>query len=84
MEDHGYYQPSVCRKRYPRALGVLRICYPDIGFVGDKSKVVYNYVIGVLGSGVMGAKLRTIPIAWILNCGTFRLSRIRLKNQTKK
>ena len=66
-EDYGYYQPSAGRKRYTRAPGVLRICYPDIAFVGDQAVVVYDYGEGVLGPGVVGTKLRTFPIAWLYN-----------------
>jgi len=62
-EDYGYYQPSDT-DHYPRAPGVLRICYPNVLFVGDEAIVVYDYGDGILGKGTHGIKLRVIPVEW--------------------
>lgn len=62
-DDYGYYQP-INRKRYLRAPGVLRICYPNVVFTDNEAVVVYDYGNGTLGEGVQGTKLRTVPIAW--------------------
>jgi hypothetical protein len=62
-EDPGYYQPANLR-RYHRAPGVLRICYPNVVFAGDEAVVTYDYGVGTLGENVHGVKLRTIPTAW--------------------
>ncbi len=63
-EDYGYYQPAN-RERYHRAPGVMRICYPDVRFVGDEAVIVYDYGAGTLGEGVLGIKLRAVPISWL-------------------
>lgn len=63
-EDYGYYQPGDI-ERYVRAPGVLRICYPDVRFVGSEAIIVYDYGSGTLGDGVMGIKLRAVPITWL-------------------
>ena len=63
-EDNGlYFQPSN-KERYPRAPGVLRICYPDVLFVGEEAIVVYDYGYGTLGNNTSSTKLRIIPVEW--------------------
>jgi hypothetical protein len=62
-EDDGYYQP-VNVKRYHRAPGVVRVCYPNVVFVDDEAIVTYDYGLGTLGEGVHGVKLRAIPVTW--------------------
>jgi len=49
---------------YPRAPGVLRICYPDVLFAEDDAVVVYDYALGTLGKGMWAIKLRIIPVEW--------------------
>ena len=61
-EDYGYYQPANT-KRYHRAPGVLRICYPDATILGDEAIIVYDWGAGVLGDK-LGTKLRAVPISW--------------------
>jgi len=60
-EDYGYYQPSNT-KRYHRSPGVLRICYPDVIFVGDEALICYDYGSGILTDQCHGIKLRAIPV----------------------
>ena len=79
-EDPGYYQP-VNTKRYNRAPGVVRICYPCVVFSGGEAVVVYDYGLGTLNEareadaaearavqveGRYGIKCRTIPVGWFL------------------
>ena len=63
-EDYWYYQPSNT-DRYIRAPGVLRICYPDVQFVGDEAVIVYDYGWGTYGRSMTGTKLRTIPLDFL-------------------
>ena len=63
-ESYGYYQPSADLKRYRRSPGVLRICYPDVAFVGDEAIIVYDHGFGILGDEKSGTKLRAIPVGW--------------------
>ena len=63
-EVYGYHQPSDT-DRYHRAPGVLRICYPDITFIGDEALIVYDYGYGTLGNRVSGMKLRVIPVDYL-------------------
>jgi len=63
-EDYGYYQPSNTQ-RYHRSPGVLRICYPDVTFVGDEALICYDYGAGVLGDNCHGTKLRAIPVDYL-------------------
>ena len=60
-DTRGLFQPGDV-KRYHRAPGVLRICYPDVTFVGDEAIICYDYGAGVLGDNCHGIKLRAIPI----------------------
>lgn len=60
-EDYWYYQPSNT-ERYHRAPGPLRVCYPDVRFVGDEAVFVYDYGWGVYGPSMTGTKVRTIPL----------------------
>jgi len=62
-EPVGHCQPGDT-EAYPRAPGVLRICYPDVLFTGDEAVVVYDYGVGTLGSKTYGIKLRIIPVEW--------------------
>jgi len=64
-ESYGYYPPSPGHERYHRTRGVLRICYPDVAFVGDEAVIVYDYGFGSLGKR-LGTKLRAVPVAWLL------------------
>ena len=43
----------------------MRICYPDVRFVGDEAVMVYDCGDGRLGEGVLGSKLRAVPILWL-------------------
>ncbi len=63
-EDYWYYQPSNT-ERYHRAPGVLRICYPDVQFVGDEAVIVYDYGWGTYGPSTTGTKLRSIPLDYL-------------------
>lgn len=63
-EAYSYHQPSDT-DRYHRAPGVLRICYPDVLFVGDEAVIVYDYGFGTLGKGHSGVKLRVIPVDYL-------------------
>ncbi len=65
FEDGYAYQPPSDLKRYHRAPGVLRICYPSVAFVGDEVAIAYDYGFGVLGKR-SGTKLRVIPASWFL------------------
>ena len=62
-EDPGHYQPGNT-KRYHRAPGVLRVCYPDVAFVGSEAIIVYDYGAGTLGDSTGGIKLRAVPVDW--------------------
>ena len=62
-EPVGQCQPGDT-ERYPRAPGVLRICYPDVLFADNEAVVVYDYGLGTLGKGTFGIKLRVIPVQW--------------------
>lgn len=76
-EEPGYYQP-LNTKRYHRAPGVVRICYPSVVFSGEEAVVTYDYGLGTLNDekemdaearavqieGRYGTKCRTIPIDW--------------------
>ena len=64
FESYGYHQPGDT-KRYYRAPGVLRICYPDALFVEEEAIIVYDWGYGTLGDK-LGSKLRVVPITWIL------------------
>ena len=79
-EDAGYYQP-LNTKRYHRAPGVVRICYPCVVFSRDEAVVTYDYGLGTLNDeeetdtaearavpvvGRYGIKCRTVPITWFL------------------
>ena len=48
-EGYGYRQPSDL-SRYPRAPGVLRICYPNVLFRDDEAIIIYDYGYGTLSS----------------------------------
>jgi len=63
-ESYGYYQPQPGLQRYHRAPGILRICYPTIAFVGNEVAIAYDIGCGVLGDGVLGCRLRIIPVEW--------------------
>ena len=63
-EDYFYYQPSNT-DRYHRAPGVLRVCYPDVQFVGDEAVIVYDYGWGVCGVSTTGTKVRTVPLDYL-------------------
>ena len=63
-EAYGYHQPADT-ERYHRAPGVLRICYPDVAFVGDEAVIVYDYGYGTLGYRYSGVKLRVIPVDYL-------------------
>jgi len=63
-EDYWYYQPSNT-DRYHRAPGVLRICYPDVQFVGNEAVIVYDYGWGTCGPSMTGTKLRNIPLDYL-------------------
>lgn len=63
-DDHGYHQPGNT-KRYHRTPGALRICYPDVIFVGDEAIICYDYGAGILGDGCHGTKLRAIPLDYL-------------------
>ena len=65
FEAYGYRQPQPGLARYHRAPGILRICYPTVAFVGDEALIAYDIGEGVLGNGVHGARLRTIPVSWL-------------------
>ena len=62
-ENYGYFQPFDT-ERYHRAPGVIRICYPDVTFIGDEAIIVYDYGNGILGEGVSSTKLRALPTSW--------------------
>jgi Neuraminidase (sialidase) len=62
-DSYGYFQPQNA-ERYFRAPGVLRICYPDVAFVGDEAIIVYDYGSGMFAEGVHSTKLRAIPLNW--------------------
>jgi hypothetical protein len=64
-ESYGYYQPSPGLRRYHRAPGILRICYPTIAFTGNEVAIAYD-----IGGGVLkgtGCRLRVIPVEWFTN-----------------
>jgi len=63
-DERGYYQPGNT-ERYHRAPGALRICYPDVTFVGDEAIICYDYGAGNLGVHCHGIKLRAIPIDYL-------------------
>ncbi len=56
-----YNQPQD-HERYPHAPGVLRICYPNVAFMGDEALIVYDYGMGTMKGH--GTKLRIVPIDW--------------------
>lgn len=62
-ESYGYDQPQPGLKRYHRAPGILRICYPTIAFTGSEIAIAYDIGYGILGEK-KGARLRIIPVAW--------------------
>ena len=64
FEAYGYRQPQSGLKRYYRAPGILRICYPSVAFVGDEILIAYDIGEGTLGENVHGARLRAIPVDW--------------------
>ncbi len=64
FESYGYHQPSDT-KRYFRAPGVLRICYPNVLFVDDEAIIIYDWGYGTLGDK-LGSKLRIVPLNWLL------------------
>ena len=66
-ESYGYRQPQPGLKRYHRAPGILRICYPSVAFVGDEVAIAYDIGEGTLGDGVHGCRLRVIPTRWFLS-----------------
>jgi len=66
-ESYGYYQPQPGLKRYHRAPGILRICYPTIAFVGNEVAVAYDIGVGTLGENVLGGRIRVIPVEWFGN-----------------
>ena len=61
-EVYGGTQPQP-GKRYHRAPGILRICYPTIAFAEDEAAIAYDIGRGILGGG-LGARLRVIPLEW--------------------
>ena len=63
-ESYGYYQPQPGLKRYHRAPGILRICYPTVAFTKDEVAIAYDIGYGVLGDEVHGCRLRVIPVDW--------------------
>ena len=63
-EDYAYLQPSDT-DRYVRSPGVLRVCYPDVAFIGDEAVIVYDYGFGTVGDHVAGTKLRVIPLDYL-------------------
>ena len=72
-ERYGYRQPGDL-SRYPRAPGVLRICYPNVLFRGDEAIIIYDYGYGTLSSeeampgavagNKLATKLRAVPVEW--------------------
>lgn len=62
-KDSGYHQPRNA-KRYLRAPGTLRICYPNVVFCDEEEIVVCGTGMSVLGEDVLGIKIHTIPLGW--------------------
>ena len=62
-ESYGYYQPQPGLKRYHRAPGILRVCYPSIACVGNEVAIAYDIGDGTLGEE-KGLRLRVIPVEW--------------------
>ncbi|MDP6342599.1 MAG: Gfo/Idh/MocA family oxidoreductase [Alphaproteobacteria bacterium] len=64
-EDYWYHQPPANSERYHRAPGVLRICYPDVQFVGDEAVFAYDFGWGIYGRSMTGTKVRSIPLGYL-------------------
>ena len=57
-----YFQAPEDKKRYPHAPGPLRICYPDVAFLGDDVLVAYDYSDNEAKR--FSTKLRVLPLDW--------------------